>query len=267
MVQQKGAESKKHSHAEIWLDYWGSNVSHNDSDTLYQSTDERRNIQNACSTRCRVESFNLFLKQKRRPWNHVAGPFSPSTLCNSIRKAHRDGKEKETFSLLPFSIFLAGLMLLGGFECSLNGSDCALASSVSVSWLFWGLLLLTNAATADLLTQKFKICWIIKETFDSIHSTKGGWFFSLFIVGGLISFQTYLKLELSESKTFWRCWHADARPSETQWPHGYCTRAACEHSNDPKRFKPSQIERFQDFSRPYPRIRTILLRLKRWEWK
>lgn len=37
-----------------------------------------------------------FLKQKRRTWNHVAGPFSPPTSYNYIRKAHQDGKEKET---------------------------------------------------------------------------------------------------------------------------------------------------------------------------
>lgn len=55
-----------------------------------------------------------FLKQKRRTWNHVAVPFTPPTSCNYIRKTHQNGKEKEIFSLLPFSIFLAGLLWLGG---------------------------------------------------------------------------------------------------------------------------------------------------------
>lgn len=223
MVEQKRAELKKHSHAEIWLDYWGYNVSHNDSDTLYQSPDERKNIQNACSTRCRVESFNLFKTKKTHMESRCRAIF-PADLVQLYQKSAPRWKRKRNFCLLPFSFSLAGLLWLVVGGGALNGSDCALASSVSVFWLLWGLF--------------FKIRWIIKETFDSIHSTKGYcWTFSYLLLG-LISFQTYLKLVLVESKTFWQWWHADARPSETQWPHGYCTQAACEHSNDPKLFTP-----------------------------
>lgn len=96
-----------------------------------------------------------FLKQKKTHMESCCRAISLPTLCNYIRKAHQDGKEKEMFGLFPFSISLTGLLWLGGG--TLNGSDCALASSASVFWLFWCLLLVTNAATADLLTQRFKI--------------------------------------------------------------------------------------------------------------
>lgn len=120
MVEQKRAELKKHSHAEIWLDYWGYNVSHNDSDTLYQSPDERKNIQNACSTRCRVESFNLFKTKKTHMESRCRAIF-PADLVQLYQKSAPRWKRKRNFCLLPFSFSLAGLLWLvgdggGGFE-------------------------------------------------------------------------------------------------------------------------------------------------------
>lgn len=186
----------------------------------------------------------------------MQGHFPRQSHAIISEKRTKMEKKKKHSARFP----LAGLPWMGGGG-ALNGSDCALASSVSVFWLFWGLLLLTNAATADLLTQKFKICWIIKETFDSIHSTKGGCWIHSYLLSGF-----YFLPNVFEARARWiediltvltRGCTSLWEPMTSRVLHTCCTRTF----KRPKTFYPLANREAPGFFPPHPRVRTVLLRV------